>query len=407
MKMNNSALTKDLEKQLNKVKQASLLIGIPSYNCASTINYVIYQSALGLINYFQKFSHAILVSDGGSSDGTLNAAKAFKLPRKINLILGRYEGASGKGSAVKAIMEASIKLNSDSVIVLDSDLRSIKPEWIKVLFSSIINESVDLAAPLYIRDKFDGTITNHLCYPFTKGVYECDVRQPIGGDFAFSRRLIEDLLQNPLWKSVFTKRFGIDIFITHSAIAKGYKIYEVFLGSKLHEAKDPSVHLKNMFIQVAGSMLDCMNQYRDFWLKTRRLSKPPLIKELFSFPQPEDLALSFKTQKMIFKKEIKENFLILKKLLEEKLLKNLLKLNLRDEDWAKIAYSLAVNYLKGKLDLLNVLKAFYSAWLGKVTFFIKETCNLSNEEAEAKIREEAETFRKLKPYLIKVYNEMV
>ncbi|MEM3606801.1 MAG: glycosyltransferase, partial [Candidatus Bathyarchaeia archaeon] len=270
----NESLTKNLEKQLNKVKQVNLLVGIPSYNCASTINYVIYQSALGLINYFSDFSSAIFVSDGGSNDGTLNVVKALKLPSKINLILGKYKGVSGKGSAVKAIMEASIKLNSNSVIILDSDLRSVKPEWIKVLFNSIITKNGDLAAPLYIRDKFDGTITNHLCYPFTKGVYECDIRQPIGGDFALSKSLIKDLLQNPLWKTNFTQRFGIDIFITHSTIAKGYKVYEVFLGSKLHEAKDPSVHLKNMFIEVAGSMLDCIKQYKDFWWKIKKPLKP-------------------------------------------------------------------------------------------------------------------------------------
>ncbi|MBS7658277.1 MAG: hypothetical protein QXR82_01370 [Candidatus Bathyarchaeia archaeon] len=402
----NESLTKNLEKQLNKVKQVNLLVGIPSYNCASTINYVIYQSALGLINYFSDFSSAIFVSDGGSNDGTLNVVKALKLPSKINLILGKYKGVSGKGSAVKAIMEASIKLNSNSVIILDSDLRSVKPEWIKVLFNSIITKNGDLAAPLYIRDKFDGTITNHLCYPFTKGVYECDIRQPIGGDFALSKSLIKDLLQNPLWKTNFTQRFGIDIFITHSTIAKGYKVYEVFLGSKLHEAKDPSVHLKNMFIEVAGSMLDCIKQYKDFWWKIKKPLKPILIKENFPFPQPEALPLNFKTQKIRFKKEVKENFLILKKLLEKKLLKNLLKLNLEDENWAKIAYSLTVNYLNEKFDSLSVLKAFYSAWLGKVAFFIKEASSLSNDEAEAKIKEEAETFRKLKSYLIKIYNEI-
>lgn len=403
--MNKSSLTKSLEKQIEEVKQTNLLIGIPSYNCASTINYVIYQSVLGLIKYFPDFSSTIFVSDGGSNDGTLNVVKAFKLPSKINLILGKYKGVSGKGSAVKAIMEASIKLNSNAVIILDADLRSVKPEWIKALFNSIINKNGDLAVPLYTRDKFDGTITNHLCYPFTKGVYGCDVRQPIGGDFAFSRKLIEDLLQNHLWKNAFVQRFGIDIFITHSTIAKNYKIYEVFLGSKLHEAKDPSIHLKNMFIQVAGSMLECMKQYKEFWWNSKKVLKPSLIKERFSFPQPEHLLLNFKIQKKRFKEELKENILIIKKLLEKKLVKNLLKLNLKDEVWAKIAYSLAANYMNEAFNPLNVLKAFYSAWLGKTVFFIKEAWNLNNEEAEAKIRSEAETFKKLKPYLIKVCNE--
>mgnify|MGYP000337582969 CR=1 FL=1 len=400
MNIIKSALTMDLKKQLNKIKQASLMVGIPTYNCAATINYVVHQSALGLINFFPEFSSVIFISDGGSTDGTLNVVKAFKLPSKVNLILGRYRGVSGKGSAVKAIMEASLHLNSDSIVIVDSDLRSIKSDWIKIFFHSVINKGGDLITPLYVRDKFDGTITNHLCYPFTKGVYGKDIRQPIGGDFALSRRFVENLLQNHLWRNSFIQGFGIDIFLTHSAIAKGYKIYEAFLGSKIHEAKDPAIHLKNMFIQVTGSLLECMKQYRLFWEKINKASKVPLIKDKLSFPKPEALLINFKNQKFKFRKEVNENLLILKKILPKKLLNNLLKLKLRDEDWAKIAYVLASTYIKEKLDSLSILKAFHSAWLGKVTFFFKEALNLTNEEAEAKIREEAETFMKLKPFLI-------
>jgi len=405
--MVKSALSKELKKQFNKVKQASLIVGIPAYNCASTINYVIYQSALGLAHFFPEFSSIIFIADGGSVDGTLNVAKAFKLPSKINLILGRYKGISGKGSAVKAIMEACLYLDSDAMVIVDSDLRSIKPEWIKILFTSIIKKGGDLTTPMYIRDKFDGTITNHLCYPFTKGVYEKDLRQPIGGDFALSRKLVKDLLQSPLWENSFTRRFGIDIFITHSAIANGYKIYEAFLGSKIHEPKDPAVDLTNMFIQVTGSMLECMIKYKSYWEKVgkSKTCKVPLLKEKFPFLKPEPLLLNFKTQKLKFKKETYENLRTLKKLLSKELLDSLLKLDLKDEKWAKIAYSLASSYIKKELDSLSVLKAFYSAWLGKVAFFIKEALSLTDEEAETKVKEEAETFRKLKPYLIEVLHQ--
>ncbi len=384
------ALSGELKKQINKVKQASLIVGIPAYNCASTINYVIYQSALGLINFFPEFSSIIFIADGGSTDGTLNVAKAFKLPNKVNLILGRYKGISGKGSAVKAMMEACIHLNSNAIVIIDSDLRSIKPEWIKILFNSVIKKGGDLATPVYIRDKFDGTITNHLCYPFTKGVYEKDLRQPISGDFALSRRLVENLLQNPLWENSFTRRFGIDIFITHYAIANKYRIYEAFLGSKVHEPKDPAEHLKSMFIQVAGSILECMIEYRPVWEKIsgNKTCKVPLLKENFSFLKPEPLLLNFKTQKLKFKEEAYKNRFILKKLLSKELLNSLLKLDLKDEKWAKIAYSLASSYIKRELDPLSVLKAFYSVWLAKVTFFIKEALNLTDEEAEAKVKGE-------------------
>ena len=55
-----------------------LAIVIPTYNVAHTINYVVYQAALGLEKYFPEKKSVIFVSDGGSTDGTVEVVKAFK-----------------------------------------------------------------------------------------------------------------------------------------------------------------------------------------------------------------------------------------------------------------------------------------------------------------------------------------
>lgn len=398
-----SALTRGLERELERVKEADLLIGIPSYNCASTINYVIHQSALGLSRYFPESSSLILVSDGGSSDGTLRAAEAIKLPSGVGKVVAKYRGPSGKGTAVKAIMEASARLNVKAMAMVDSDLRSIRPEWVDLLLGSVL-KGADLVAPLYLRDKHDGTITNHLCYPFTRGVYGKDVRQPIGGDFALSKRLVKDLLESPLWRSPYVQRFGVDVFITHSAIANGRKVKQAFLGSKLHEPKDPALHLEGMFLQVSGSMLECAREYQKYWRRVKKSSRPPIVKGKFGFPRPEPIQVNLKLQMKKFKEALRENAIFLRKLLPKECLKKVKGLSLGDEDWAKIVYILTANYAKADLKLKGrALKALYAAWLGKVVYFIKETWSLSNEEAEDRIRREAETFEKFRHYLIEIY----
>ncbi|HID17025.1 TPA: glycosyltransferase, partial [Candidatus Bathyarchaeota archaeon] len=376
-----SALAKGLERRLERIKEADLLIGIPSYNCASTINYVIHKSALGLSKYFPESSSLILVSDGGSIDGTLRVAEAIKLPSGIKKVVARYRGPPGKGTAVKAIMEASMKLNVKAMVMVDSDLRSIRPEWIGLLLGSVL-EGTDLVAPLYLRDKYDGTITKHLCYPFTKGVYGKDVRQPIGGDFALSGRFIGDLLKNPLWENPYVQRFGVDVFITHSAIASGRKVKQAFLGSKLHEPKDPALHLEGMFLQVSGSMLECAREYQKYWRKVKKSLRPPIIMGKFSFPRPEPIQVNLKLQKRKFKETLRKNVVFLKKLLPRGDLRKVKGLSLRDEDWARIVYTLTANYAKADPKLKEcALKALYTAWLGKVIYFIKEVWSLSNEEA--------------------------
>ena len=49
------------------------------------------------------------------------------------------------------------------------------------------------------------------------------------------------------------------------------------------------------------------------------------------------------------------------------------------------------------LDALRIL------WIGKVGAFVKEALKLDDFEAERKIRQEMETFRKLRNYLIELY----
>jgi len=62
--------------------------------------------------------------------------------------------------------------------VVDSDLRSITPEWFELLLGPILLDRCDFVAPLYLRHKYDGTITNSIVYPLTRSLYGKEVRQP-------------------------------------------------------------------------------------------------------------------------------------------------------------------------------------------------------------------------------------
>jgi hypothetical protein len=129
----------------------------------------------------------------------------------------------------------------------DSDLLSITGEWVKFLVDPVIKGS-DYVAPYYCRDKYDGTITNNICYPLTRALYGIRVRQPIGGDFGFSGKLAAFYAHQEAWETDVAK-FGIDIWMTTTAINEGYKICQAYMGTKEHEAKDPA-RLGPMFVQV-------------------------------------------------------------------------------------------------------------------------------------------------------------
>ena len=107
---------------------------------------------------------------------------------RVTLTYPEIDGVGGKGAALRTIFEIAAALEVQALVVVDSDLRSIVPEWIELLAGPILKGGYDYTTPLYARYKYDGTITNTVTYPLTRALYGHRIRQPIGGDFGVSRR---------------------------------------------------------------------------------------------------------------------------------------------------------------------------------------------------------------------------
>jgi glucosylglycerate synthase len=204
----NSALSLDAKVYLHNIEKADIVVGVPSFNNVLTVNFVLSQAIEGLDKYFPNFKSVIFVSDGKSSDDTLTSVKRVNLPSKVKLIPAIYMGLSGKGTAIRAIFEAAQYLNARSVALIDSDLRSITPEWMKLLITPTLT-GTDFVTPYYNRRKYDGTITNFLCYPVTRSLFGKNIRQPIGGDFGLSIELVKTILDSNMWEIPDVRGFGM------------------------------------------------------------------------------------------------------------------------------------------------------------------------------------------------------
>ena len=165
--------------------------------------------------------------------------------------------------------------------MVDADLRSISPEWIQLLVAPVLERGYDYVAPYYLRHKYDGTITNSIVYPLTRALYGERVRQPIGGDFGFSGRLAGHYLGKPVWDTDVA-RYGIDIWMTTTAICDGFKVCQSFLGTKLHDAKDPGADLSAMLVQVLGTVFSLMETYEPSLDRVNESRETPVMG--FRFP---------------------------------------------------------------------------------------------------------------------------
>jgi len=147
--------------------------------------------------------------------------------------------------------------------------------WIKY-FMEPLKDGYDFVVPIYMRHKYDGTITNNIAYPMLRTLFGIRIRQPIAGDFAISGRLAECLLQESTWDEDI-HNFGIDIWMTTLAMCRNFKVCQAFLGStKTHRPKDPASDLGPMFSQVVGTIFKLIKKFAYVWKHVQE-SRPSVI----------------------------------------------------------------------------------------------------------------------------------
>lgn len=412
MLRNGSVLSLDASVYLHDIENADIMVGIPSFNNVLTASYVLSQVVKGLDTYFPDLRSVIFVSDGHSNDDTLNSVKKVNLPSEVKLIPAIYMGISGKGSAVRAIFEAAKYLGVKSIALVDSDLRSITPEWIKLLIQPTL-EDAGFVSPYYNRRKYDGTITNFLCYPLITSLFGKDIRQPIGGDFGLSIKLVKDLLESPLWGIPDVSRFGIDIFESCTALAKGYKIKQANLGLKSHDAKDPSSQLASMFRQVVNTMFTCIEHYESAWRAADKIRQIEFYGDADYSKVPEPIEVSLQATIEAFANRYNTYQGIYQEILEPSILnkfEQIKKIENWSSDfpsgmWAKTVFSFIAEFHKntqfGRETLIDALRVL---WIGRVGVFLKATALESREESESRILEETKAFQDNKAYFIEKYD---
>jgi len=384
-----------------KVSQAELVVGIPSYNEAETIEFVTKRIIEGLEKYFSGKRSVIINADGSSDDGTRDIFLRVK-SRIPKICLVNPKSKKGKGYNFYNLFLMMNKLGAKVGITLDADLKSIKPDWIKNLSQPIL-KGYDYVFPYYIRKRDDATITNHLVYPLVYGLLGLDVRQAIGGDFAFSRKLV-DLWLEQKWPEG-AKEYGVDIFMSLTAYFSKAKLVQVNLGAKIHSPSTPG--LEPMFIQVGSTLFRIINLHRSKLNKIKKVKKVSVLggKKL---PVLKGGQPNYKIFRKIFLEKFPSNKEIFKTHLSPELYQELER-NFQTKDsaietdlWTKAVYDLLYAFNNSNFNL-SIIEAMKCLYFGRVASFLKKTIHLSPLELEKEIKKQAEYFFRKRDYFLKKY----
>ena len=397
-------------KTIEKIEEVDIVIGVPTYYSAPTINHVISTIAKGLDKYFKEYRSLIFVSDGGSTDDTRDNADSVNLKDyQIEKIIHIYRGVPGKGSAFRAVFEAAEFLRAKAVVVIDSDVQSITPEWVKNLISPVF-EGYDYVSPYYKRHKYDGTITNTIAHNLTRALYGCNLRQPIGGDFGISLPLVNHFLDQDVWHTQVAK-FGIDIWMTTTAIVKGFRICQAKLGAKVHEKKDPSSDLTPMYREVVGTIYTLMAIHEDYWKHAKGVKKIPTFGE-HDGPEPESPDIDLDALIAYFKLGFNNFNGIWKNIIGDDDLKVIEALSKAKEKhnfyfpietWVRIVYNYAESFHSSPRQKFKVLNTMIPLYYARVASLVNDLRDVSTEDAEQYFEDETRVFENLKNFLIHIW----
>ncbi len=393
------------KKQSNKI---NVVVGITSYNESDTISHVTKTVGEGLEEYFRDKKSIIVNVDNNSPDNTKEAFLNTKTHVEKKYISTAH-GIRGKGNNILNLLKFAKQVGAEVIIVVDADLKSITKEWVKYLGQPVA-DGYDYVLPLYSRHQFDGTITNHICYPVMFGMFSMDIRQPIGGEFAFSPRLIKYLLKQSWDESA--RQYGIDIFMSLNAILGGFKICQAGLGTKIHKASAPK--LGTMFEQVIETLLTILVLNKDAWMT--RNNGDIFVPDTFGLKnlvEPQELDINILDLKEKGRMSYNKYQADIKELLEPYAFSRIHEMfevevfDLTILLWTQVFYNLLYRYDVSKNDeerkkIINALEPLYFA---RSLSFNYHTWKYNVKYSELEIRSSALGFASQKYYLWGLYSQ--
>ena len=403
----STAMRDYARRQIEQLGNADIVVGIPSYYSDESLDHVIRMVAEGLDHFYPEKRSLIIVADGGSTDDTREVAQSVDNHHfNMDILVTIYRGIPGKGSAFRAIFEAAKYLQASAIGLFDSDLKSIKPGWVRNIIDPVLN-GYDFVAPDYSRYKFDGTITNTIAYNLTRALYGVNIRQPIGGDFGMSRVMVNHCLDQDVWDTDIAK-FGVDIWLTITAITGGFRICQAKLGAKVHGEKDPAADLGPMFREVVGTIFTLLGKNKTYLEKVKETINTPIFGEAIGEepeafevnlePLVQYFRIGFKNFGSVWANIIEEkDYITIKKLAKSRSLK---KFNLPTETWVRIVYRYAEHFCRAERQRFKILDTLIPLYNARVASLIMILMEKNHAEAEEFYDGQAQVFESMRNYLI-------
>jgi glucosylglycerate synthase len=415
-----SFLTDDLIRQLINVGEVDILVGLPTHNNGKTIGPVLQAIQAGILKCFPRDRVVIINADAGSRDGTPelitgasidDVRHAYKLHalRTLHAISAQYGTSPASGPALRTILACAELLRAKTCAVISPESSNIDPEWVARLLSPVYRDNYDLVTPIYQRHKFEGLLMRQLVYPMTRAIYGWKIREPFASEYAFSGRLGSQFLSDHHWDDE-AGRSGPEIFLTLTALTRGFRSCQTFLGAKTTSDKG-SADLVPAMRQTVGSLFSSLEPNFGLWNGVHTSESLPTMGPE-SEVTLEPLRVNRKRLREMFCSGVSELQSVFASILTPGTLEQLRLLgscteeefHYSEELWVKTVYEFAAAYHKTVISRDHILQALAPLYRGRIFTFLTENRTASGEMVEGSVEKLCSEFERLKPYLLGIWN---
>lgn len=400
----DTALRPDVQRRIRAIGRADVVVGIPTYKNVKTIANVMQTVAEGLARHFPGLGSVLIVSDGMSTDETVQVAKETVIHSSVRKIVTLHQGLPGKGSAARAAFDAAHMLDARVCVLVDGDLRSIRPDWMLRLIAPIVQGGYDYVTSIYSRHRYEVAINDALAYPLLRAFFGYDLRQPLAGEVALSHALVDELLHRDVWETDVA-RFGLHVWMSALALAEGWKVCQTALDTKTHDYRDPTIGFEPKFLQVVGTLFRMLSIYRRLWPTVTAVQQVPIWGEPV-FVEPEPISASRDALREAVRKGTRRFQRAWGHLLMPDHVAPVREIVAQENPhfpvdlWVRVVYEFAVVYNKGEGDPDKVVMALLPLYYARKLSWMDETEGMSFKEVDEAVRAQAERFFELRSYLL-------
>ncbi len=417
------------QRKIKKLGEADLVIGLPTHKNTARALVAIRTVLAGIAKYYPDLRTVLLNADTGYAATTRKAIEAEVLTHNhsCDTITGRYEGLSGQGSAVAALLDAALALDASAIVILDTTTQTITPTWIPGLAHLILEHKSDLVLPRYQWSlKMPGSILSDLIvYPLFRALWGRSVRHPAASDFALSPQLATALLDEDVWETDVAF-FGLPPWLATYAIVHNWGVVQSALGEKqathnspLENPQTPAQkrqagrlarQTRLYFRNIVSVLFQQMYHHQENWQQTKAFQSLSTLTQfapdIQADPVPEhdpvplldDLALGWMEYRTLWRHILTPDNLAH---LEALATLPADRFYFPSDLWARIIYDFAVVFNKGEDDPLQIVESLYPLYQGRLAAYWQEIAGLSLVAREGTISAQAVEFEETRPYLKK------